>query len=56
MNEFDVQDYLLDIIYNDITESGECEHAESFEDRGILTNNAGIVLRLKVELNSNSQS
>jgi len=47
MNEFDVQDYLLDIIYNDITESGECEHAESFEDRGILTNNAGIVLRLK---------
>lgn len=47
MTDFDIQDYLLDLIYNDIEESGECKHAESFEDRGILSNNAGIVLKIK---------
>lgn len=45
MNEFDLQDYLIDLILNDDSDSANPRHVESFDDRGVLSNNAGIVIR-----------
>jgi len=46
MTNTKLQDYLIDLFDCDSLESGEIKYIETFDERGILSSNHGIVLTM----------
>jgi len=47
MNEQKMQEYLMEVFDWSSNEDGEIKDFETFEAKGLLTNNSGIVLKMR---------